>query len=336
MPSISGWLADWKEPQLRTLLVASLMLAAGWAPAAVAQDYSLRQDQVLVVYDWRIPDSLLVAEHYAGSAKVPGGVGGKPGVRPGVRVVNLDNLLAPVAMTPDITYQQFKDSHRTPLRAWLVANDPRGLVRCIVLTKGLPHRVRDTDNSTIGDDPLGFSGEFAGGDATCATVDAELALLHLNLDQGENGSRGDSFADGLIINPYHNQSLPIGAWPTRQRRNNRSFDWVLVASQGTGVICRSRTIPTVQVLTPGDMYMVCRLDGPTVADVQAMIDRAAAGLPVDTDSAVLVLDESRSDGVANAAANSELDNDDLGDGGAESYLRLGDDLERTRDRKSVV
>ncbi|MFT3686881.1 MAG: hypothetical protein QM783_18495 [Phycisphaerales bacterium] len=314
---------------LQHVLSAAMVIACAGA-AVKAQDFSLRAEQVLVVYDDRIPDSLAVAEYYVGSAKVPGGAGGLVGSRPGVQVMNLNASGAPLANTPDITYAAFKPSFRTPIRQWLVANDPLGRVRCIVLTKGLAHRVQDSDAPTIGDDPLHNVEELSNGDLTCASVDSELTLLQLNLDLNENGNRGDSFADGMIINPYHNQSLPVNAWNTRQRRNLRQFDWLFTATAGTGVLARSRTIPTVQVLTPGDMFLVCRLDGNTVADVFAMIDRARANV-VNTDTAVVMLDDSRSNGIADPAANGELDNDDFSDG-VDSYLRIGDDDERTRDQ----
>ncbi|HZW06545.1 MAG TPA: hypothetical protein VFF65_05430, partial [Phycisphaerales bacterium] len=308
---------------------AAAAIIASCAGAAAAQDHSLRPEQVLVVYDQRIASSLAVAEYYAGSAKVPGGAGNLAGVHPGVKVIDM-GFWGPVAMTPDITYTQFKASFRTPLRTWLNTNDPLGRIRCIVLTKGIPHRIQDTDSPVIGDDPLNNVTEFSAGDVTCASVDSELSLLQLNLDNGENGNRGDSFADGMIANPYHDQSLPINAWPTRQRRNNRFFDWQLIASHGTGVVALSRTVPSVQVLTPGDIYLVCRLDGHTVADVFAMIDRAQQNV-VNADTAVMVLDESRSNGVADASPNTELDNDDVNDG-VTSYMHIGDDYERTRDQ----
>lgn len=310
-------------------MAATALLAA--AGAARAQDFSLREGQVLVVYDDRIPDSLAVAEYYAGSAKVPGGAGGRAGSRPGVQVMNLNAAGATLANTPDVSYASFKTSFRTPIRTWLNANDPLGRVRCLVLTKGLAHRVQDTDIATVGDDPLNNVTELGAGDLNCSSVDSELTLLQMNLDQGENGNRGDSFADGMVINPYHNQSLPVGAWPTKQRRNIRTFDWLFVTTEGTGILCRSRTVPSVQVLTPGDMYLVCRLDGNTQADVFAMIDRAKQPF-VDADTAVVMLDDSRSNGVANAApGGGELDNDDLSDGFG-SFLWIGDDDERTRDQ----
>lgn len=316
---------------MRLWLQHGLAAAALACAAAVAraQDFSLRPEQVLVVYDSRSADSLAVAEYYAGSAKVPGGTGGLAGSRPGVRVMNL-SATPQQSDAPDLSYTQFKSALRTPIRAWLISNDPLGQVRCIVLTKGIAHRVDDTDFGGIGDDPLHNVDELSNGDLTCASVDSELTLLQLNLDSGENGNRGDSYADGMIINPYHNQSLPINAWNTRQRRNSRTFDWQFATTEGTGIIAKSRTVPSVQVLGPGDIYLVCRLDGNTLADVFAMIDRARSNV-VNVDTAVVMLDESRSDGVANQGPNTELDNDDFNDG-VTSFLRIGDDDERTRDQ----
>ena len=70
---------------MRSIRVISAVCAlATFAGSASAQ---LRPEEVLVVYDSRLADSLAVAEQYAGSARVPGGVGGLAGARPGVRVV---------------------------------------------------------------------------------------------------------------------------------------------------------------------------------------------------------------------------------------------------------
>ncbi len=314
----------------RSVQIGALAFVAAASGVAVAQDFSLREEQVLVVYDARITDSLAVAEYYAGSANVPGGAGGRVGSRPRVRVLDLDQTGAPLLAQPDVTYPQYNTGLRIPIRAWLNANDPQGRVRCIVLTKGLPHRVQDSDVPGVGDDPLNNVSELTAGDVTCASVDSELALLQLNLGSGETGTQADSFSDGMIINPYHNLSLPINAWPTKQRRNARTFDWTFAGSGGTGIIARSRTSPSNQVLTPGDIYLVCRLDGNSQADVFAMIDRARQSF-VDADTAVVMLDDSRSNGVPNAAPGTELDNDDFSDGN-ESYLWIGDDDERTRDQ----
>ncbi|KAA0217277.1 MAG: hypothetical protein DYG94_01420 [Leptolyngbya sp. PLA3] len=81
--------------------------------------------------------------------------------------------------------------------------------------------------------------------------------------------------------------------------------------------------PIEQQVTPGDMYLVVRLDGHTQADVEAMITRAT-GLIYDVDSAGFVLDEAGSNGIADPGANSELDNQT-------GPMRVNDDFESTRD-----
>ncbi|HYE01990.1 MAG TPA: hypothetical protein VD963_02015 [Phycisphaerales bacterium] len=311
------------RPAWNLLPVAAAALASlVAAPGARGQ---LAESNVLVVYDSRIPDSLLVAEHYAGSAKVPGGSGLAPGRRPGVRVVDLAALpgggMSPPAT--DISYPDFISRFRNPLRAHLTAQGISESVRCLVLTKGLPHRVMDHDNFFIGDNPSGMGGEFTSGDASAASLDIELALLWQNLDQGEVGGFADSRADGMIVNPYARQTLPVHAWPSASIRTAKSF----IAVPGwTGGIWQTAGGGATR-LTPGDMYLVTRLDGHTVAHVSAMIDRAALpAIPVDAESAAIVLDESLANGVADAGENGELDNQ------GPPALRAGDDFELTRDR----
>jgi hypothetical protein len=295
----------------------------------------LTTEQVLVVYDSRIADSLLVAEHYAGSLAVPGGIGGQAGTRRGVRVVNLATLGAPAANTPTLSQADFRTRLRTPLRDYLNINDPRGHIRCLVLTKGLTHRVDDFNIPGLGDDPLTTGTQLEGGDANFASVDSELALLQQDLSIGpaastEGGRAGDSYSDGLILNPYHGQTQPINAWSARNRRVVRNFEQV-GNGLGPGILWRSLTTPSTQILTPGDIYLVCRLDGNTVADVRAMLDRSAGfRTMLDVNTQRAVIDDSRSDGVANSAPNGEIDNNAIQDQIGNRYGYLGDDYELTR------
>lgn len=298
------------------LLGASAVLAL--SPAAHAQ---LREADVLVVYDSRVPDSLSVAEYYAGSAKVPGGAGSLPGARPGVRVFNLASSGAPVAAPGDISWSNFIVRLRDPIRAHLAAANAVMQVRCLVTTKGLPHRLLDTDFPAAGDNPGNFIGELNAEDATCASVDAELALLWQDLIAGENGNAADSKADGLIINPYWRSALPITAFSNASIQTPKVFTysafgplWSLGGSGATR-------------LTAGDMLLVARLDAPSVADVRAMIDRAG-NIYANLDTAALLLDESDSNAVADAIGNTELDNNT----GAWAALRAADDYETTRDQ----
>ncbi|MFZ4572889.1 MAG: hypothetical protein ACOYN0_00745, partial [Phycisphaerales bacterium] len=92
----------------------------------------LREEEVLVVYDSRIPDSRDVAEYYAGSAVVPGGAGGLRGARAGVRVFDLATSGAAVTTPGNITPANFVSRIRNPLRSHLTATGLATQVRCLV------------------------------------------------------------------------------------------------------------------------------------------------------------------------------------------------------------
>src|SRR5690606_27694496 len=99
-------------------------------------------------------DSRLVAEHYAGSANVPGGAGGVAGARPAVLVLDLASIGGGgLAASPTITHAQFVAEYRDPIRAYLAESGLAEQVRAIVLTKGIPHRISDTDSAAVGDNP---------------------------------------------------------------------------------------------------------------------------------------------------------------------------------------
>jgi len=310
----------------------SLVLTAG----ATAQ---IRPDQVLVVYDPRPffldegvakPTSLLVAEYYAGSVKVPGGVGGQPGVRPGVRVLNLSAAGGPTTAFPDVDRGQFEANVRNPIRNWLLANDPKNDVRVICLTKGIPHRIFQPSPMYAGDIPPNASSSITGGTYTSASVDSELTLLMQNLG-GNTTTRGATIATGQITNPYWRQTRPISSWPTTNRTAAKSFVQA-TTSPATGLglfwtaaVADTTNPPLPTELTPGDIYLVCRLDGPTVAATKSMIDRAQ-GLVVNVDTATFVLDEAASNGITDTIAGNEFDNV-----GYANVTWNGDDWEQTRD-----
>ncbi|MGQ0628479.1 MAG: hypothetical protein ACT4PL_10325 [Phycisphaerales bacterium] len=299
---------------------AGLVLGAVGAitPAARGQ---LRPDQVLVVYDARIEGSREVAEYYAGSAAVPGGAGGLEGARKGVRAVNLATLGAEVMSPGSTTQGQFTTRLRDPLRQHMIAANLARAVRCIVLCKGLPHRINDSDNPVVGDNPPVAEQELNSGDYNCASVDSELTLLWQNLSSGENGLPGDSVSDGLIVNPYARRALPISAFSTVNIRTTKTFTPI---GSPSGVEWQANSGALSAQLTPGDIYLVCRLDGHTVADVRGAIDRAR-NIVVNTDTATFILDESNSNGTADNGENAELDNQ------GPPELRAGDDYELTRD-----
>jgi hypothetical protein len=294
-----------------------LIILSALSTHAVAQ---LRPDQVLVVYDSRRATSRDVAEFYAGSNLVPNGQGGFPGVYSGLHVFNLQTSGVAATTAGNITYADFVTLLRDPIRSHLAAEGLTHKIRCIVLTKGIPHRIFDTDNQNVGDQPSNIGTEFLIGDATCASVDSELTLLWQNLDAGENGNQGDSKSDGMMPNPYRNKNVPIGTFTTTH------IDAPKLWSPAAGIGLYWVTNPagnTSQQFTAGDFYLVVRLDAHSVQDVIDMVNRAQ-NIVYDTDTAGFVIDESNSNGLKNAGANTELDNQN-------SVLYMGDDYECARD-----
>lgn len=303
----------------RTRRAAAL---AGFFVVAGAGHGQLGPEHVLVVYDSRVRDSLLVAEHYAGSEKVAGGLGGIAGARPGVHTFDLGAALGETALAPgDIEYEHFISRVRDPIRRALIERELVSKVRVLVLTKGLPHRVCDTNNLPVGDNPANQHREFLSGDCTNASVDSELTLLWQDLTAGEKGGRGDSRADGAILNPYWRASRRMTEFGNEHSRAPK----VMSPLGGPGLFWEpSARAPAENRLGPGDVLLVCRLDGRDVEDVRGMIDRAV-GLRVDVERARIVLDESGSNGIADEAPNHELDNQEP------IFLWGGDDFEMSRD-----
>lgn len=324
-----------------SMTLGLLGVAGGLATPAMAQ---LRPEQVLVVYDSRISDSKAVAEYYAGSAAIPGGTQARPGTRRGVRVFDLASTALPAMTTPDIDRPTFKARLRDPLRTWLNTNDPSGQVRCLVMTRGLPFRLlNDGATSYVGDNPSLAGQFFTNAQYSAASVDSELTLLYQDLD-GNPPTTTQPYANGAILNPYWAGAMsrglttvtysvpPIGGWTTARRKAQRSFSILggLPAGLWWGAVPlnspNSTSAPSNAVLTPGDIYLVTRLDAATLAGTTAMLDRSLAISP-NVNSVALVLDESGSDGVANTVDNAELDNSAY-PGGITSPGYGGDDWEQ--------
>lgn len=275
----------------------------------------IRAEQVLVVYDSRLPESLAVAEYYAGSARVGGGAGGLAGARPGVRVFDLASAGAPVTGGPNVAYSDFVAAIRNPIRAHLTQQRLASRVRVLVLTKGLPHRIvhLSNPNSAIGDFPGSWVGVFQANDANNASVDAELTLLWQDLvpTTGDTGPGTQTLADGCVLNPYWRSGASINTFGNANAQAVKTF-----SASGMGPVWQPSGSGAVR-LTIGDVMLVSRLDGPTVADVRGAIDRAGRVF-YDTAASVMLLD---GDGRV-------LD----GSGGAMPALNSGPDYALTRTR----
>lgn len=237
---------------------------------------AIQPGQVLVVYNSPSPGASEILSAYLAT---------HPGIPadPGQNVFDLnDSSLAGMA---DVSYAEFITKIRDPIRAYFNASGTPSAssIIAIVLIRGIPHRIQDTDNPNAGDAPNQQVSEFNDGDATSASVDAELALLWQNLETGENGGTMDSFSDNIIVNPYFGSSAGIDTFS----RNN---------------ITTSKTLTNVSNqywdhfgggpsrLREGDIYLVCRLDGHTVDDVLAMIARGP-DITVNRRYARILIDE---------------------------------------------
>jgi hypothetical protein len=308
--------------------VRQVVAAAAGALACMPAAAQLRPDEVLVVYDSRITDaggariSRDVAEYYAGSRLVPGGTSSLPGARPGVRVLDLASSGAAATSPGNISYADFVARLQTPIRTHLTATGLTQRVRCLVLTRGLPHRILDTDAGDIMDFPGNINNEFSSSDITAASVDAELVLLWQNLSSGENGGSGDSRADGVIQNPFWRSTTSIAV---ASNANNTAAKTLTASGTGPTWIT-SGAVGSAGRLSAGDLYLVCRLDGSSLADVRAIIDRGANPY-VNLATATVLLDESASNGLTDVGPNSEFDNANTAFNG----MRDADDYEATRD-----
>lgn len=297
----------------------SLAAACGGGTASA----QLREPQVLVVYDSRIADSLAVAEYYAGSVKVTGGAGSIAGVRPRVEVLDISTRTimgggSPAGVfpaAPDISYSTFKIQLRDPLRTYLIQSGLTHRVRCIVLTKGLPHRILNISsvspmNPTIGDNPGQLSTALNAGQSgniTYCSVDSELTLLHQSLDLGEANANADSRADGMICNPYWRATTTINGYTTRNILTTKTFSVPGSGYNGFFWLNLANTNFTT-ALIPGDITLVCRLDGNTVAAVTGMIDRAQnIVVPMNTARLVLDSDGGTIDGSSSPGVTGALD-----------------------------
>jgi len=267
-------------------VIASFMAtSAGFVQAAI------NPSQVLVVYNSQAPDGQTILNAYlAVHPDIPAGTN--------QNVFDLND--ASLVGVADITYADFVSKIRDPIRAYLDSVGPTATsIISIVLIRGIPHRIEDTDRANVGDVPSWYVNyqdaippEFTNGDVTCASVDAELVLLWQDLDDGEAGGTMDSHADNLIDNPYHQSSTNIQSFTRANIKVQKTLSDIGNAHYAWGIAGTN-----TRRLTSGDIYLVCRIDGTTAADALAIIARAQ-DLAVNRRYARLILDEDdRADGL---------------------------------------
>jgi hypothetical protein len=247
-----------------SVAVCAIVLCNVFAPATAQGQLSA--DQVLVVYNSQDADSLAVWNLYQTA-------------RPGVLGVDLND---PALTAGNISYADYEAKIRNPIQQYLTDNGLASQVAVLTLTKGLPHRIEDLgSNPMAGDTPSEVGSLWSAGNATLASVDSELTLLWQDLRSGEAGGKMDSHADNMILNPYHAQITSFNSFDRSNVQDAQAF-----TSMSNVIWKMDEGSPSAT----GSMYMTTRLDGATVSDVQAMIDRSA-NVVLDPHRHQLIIDE---------------------------------------------
>jgi uncharacterized protein (TIGR03790 family) len=193
--------ADCLRNRHRAVLAVALLLALPCAAAGQGPD------NVLIVVNGAIPDSIQIGEHYQRTRRIP--------TDHMVRI----NIPNGPEQIPRAAYEGLIEA---PIRNWIARQQAHDRLLFIVLVKGVPLRIEGSTGRT----------------GTVSSVDSELTLLYRRMT-------GQPIAPtGHVVNPYFQAARPIA--------EARPF--------------------THEV---HDIYLVTRLDGFTVADVIALIDRGS-------------------------------------------------------------
>ncbi|MCB9848620.1 MAG: hypothetical protein H6814_09425 [Phycisphaeraceae bacterium] len=277
----------------RTLTLGALLAAAAIplsSPAAYAGDRcGLTEDRTLLLWNSNKVESQAVRDLYLAH-------------HPGVHELDL----ALTYNVVDISRSLYLSTIRQPVLDYLnSATLPDGTpmaqhIICIVTTRGLPARVfGQNEMSTF---PI----------SSYVSVESELTLLQQDLEQPSSGIT--EFRHwGMVDNPYHRRiNEPISSFDRSQIQTQRGFT---LSGAGAHVITG---------LTPGDFYLVCRVDsapGATTTaleEIAALLDRSDAPsfLPAQVQA---LLDE--------YACADQLDDDRYGQAIGTSH----DDFERVVD-----
>src|ERR1051326_6959897 len=256
-------------------------------PAFVRAQAGISENQVIVVVNTNSPDSIAIGSFYTN-------------LHPAVRMVTIGTTTADSILRPG-----FISEIRDPIRSRL--NSTPGMatqIVSIVTTRGLPF---------ILSDPPGTGGNFDTfnqGLASIACLDADLTLLWQNMVAGNTFSNAFP-ANNIIFNPYFGVLTNIGLF---SRGNIETLkNWSAVVNSGGSLVFESvsnpftgtnafgfdtkNSEPAANQLTPGDMYLVTRLSGYSVADVSNALVRAQhVAIGKDTDVVVLDGDLNNYDG----------------------------------------
>lgn len=212
---------------------------------------ALKPENVLLVYNSRNAESLAVRDAYVAA-------------RPGIVELDLNDPTMPAG---SVSRADYLTRIRNPIRDFIngTAGADRSMqIMSIVTTRGLPARVLS---------PAGGADEFQLNSAW-ASVESELTLLQQDLE-ADGATYLTKRYQGMVYNPYWRQAgKAIDSFTRSGVKTARTFAKV-VLFPGPEAVWQ------VPGLTPGDIYLVCRLDSsPTqggnsaVRNIEALIERS--------------------------------------------------------------
>lgn len=231
-----------RETVTRPANITSALLAAslGASTGALAGPNQLGPEHVLLIYNSNVADSVAVRDLYLEAYPT---------------VLTFDIAGSSCIFTGGlITRQQYLDCIRNPIRDFLngAGGGPDLSEQIVVLltTRGVPTRIEGANE---------FSGQL---NSTFASVESELTLLQQDLEAaGASPLLQRHF--GIVDNPYHTLIQPILNYSRTNIRTPRTFNQVSVPGGPLSWVATG--------LTPGDLYLVCRLDsapGPNTSAVE--------------------------------------------------------------------
>ncbi|UCG33190.1 MAG: hypothetical protein JSU68_00885 [Phycisphaerales bacterium] len=266
----------------RYLLALALVLMLGTTGRGM-----LTEDQVLLVVNGSSEVSAYVAEMYRQYY---------PGISDDqvIELSGLPDSASPTANAYDeiITRQEYESLIAEPIRQHLINTGLVNDIYCLVTIAGMPYRIEDT-NLDYADvvKPYGSDASIVVahyGQIDAATVEAELALLWQTdpaLEEWPSGPRVR--LRNRVVNPYQGYRSSITEWSQERDLLNRrlSFRWTSVMLAG-GALMEGEPDPSGisalnRLMSPADIYLVVRLDGPRnvgespIFAVREILDRSA-------------------------------------------------------------
>ncbi len=222
------------------------VIPAAWLLLSAAPAFGLQPGNVLLVYNSRNAESLAIREAYVAA-------------RPGVLQLDLNDPGMPVG---SVSRSDYLARIRNPIRNFIngiAGPDVSQQVMAIATTRGLPARIL---SSAGGADEFELYSRWS-------SVESELALLQQDLEAGGSAYLSNRFS-GCVFNPYWRMpGTPIASFTRAAVKTPRPFVNVLIPPG-------PEEVWQVTDLTPGDIYLVCRLDAaPTPAGNSAAQNAAA-------------------------------------------------------------